>query len=116
MAKVIKYINKKRYIRGKKTWKSWRVQESKLKEQREKKEGRKEKKDLGEEKMKIQTRDSCPERNQEISKIYWIPYQEVAICKVGEGKCPRTMGPSEVPGNGSPHLKGGSGGLCHKFI
>ena len=42
--------------------------------------------------MKIQIRHSGPERNQEISQIYWLPYPEVAICEMGKGDCPRTMG------------------------
>ena len=62
MVRVIEYINKKRYRRDTKTGKQWRLQEPKLKEQREGRKKRKEK-DPGEEKVRIQTRHSGPEKN-----------------------------------------------------
>ena len=43
-------------------------------------------------KEKILTGHCSPVGNLQISKVYGFPDKEVAICKVGEGDCPETMG------------------------
>ena len=62
------------------------------------------------------TRHCGPARDLQISKIYQFPYQEVAICELGEGDHPRAVGQSKVSGIGSPHLTRGGGSLHHKYI
>ena len=81
--------------------------EAKKGEERRKEEAE----DPGEDKEEILTGHSDPKGNKKISTGYWLPDQEVAIWKEGEGDSLRTKGQSEISSNGPHHFSRGGRGL-----
>jgi len=45
----------------------------------------------------IQTRNSCPQRNQEISEIHWSPHQKTPLPETRQRNCPRVQTGTPIP-------------------
>ena len=110
---AIEYINKKRYMRDRRTGRWWRVLE--LKEMEKVRERGKKIADVkgeGKEKKRRQFRPGTVA----LQEIHKFPCQEVIVCELGKGDHPRTMGWSKISGIGPPCLARGSRGLCCQFV